>query len=246
MWYKELFEGKLGEYWLSMFYRREEPTQKQVTFLKNVLKEGMVLDHCCGPGRLSIPLSLERKVIGIDLSKLLLKKAKERARKIDAKNVFLVRADMRSLPFKADLFENVLNFWTSFGYFSDKENEKVLQEIVQVMKANGLFIIDIANPDWILRNFKDKDWHDEEGFYLMQERTLNWEGRRMSVHWVFVDKKDREIREIAFDLRLYSIEELRRLFKKLGLKIIKEFGSFTDEKFDKASSKRIIIVGLKT
>jgi hypothetical protein len=68
----------------------------------------------------------------------------------------------------------------------------------------------------------------------------------LSVHWVFVDKKDRQIKEIDFDLRLYSIEELRRFFKKLGLKIIKEFGSFAKEKFDKASSKRIIIVGLKT
>jgi ubiquinone/menaquinone biosynthesis C-methylase UbiE len=157
MWYKELFEGKLGEYWLSMSYRREELTQKKVTFLKNVLKEGMVLDHCCGYGRLSIPLSLERKVIGVDLSKLLMKEAKERTRKIDAKNLFLVRADMRNLPFKSDLFENVLNFWTSFGCFSDEENEKVLQEIVRVLKVNGVFLIDIANPDWILRNFKDKD-----------------------------------------------------------------------------------------
>jgi hypothetical protein len=47
--------------------RRKEVTDMQVSFLGDILKNGLVLDHCCGPGRISIPLSAYMPVIGLDL-----------------------------------------------------------------------------------------------------------------------------------------------------------------------------------
>lgn len=246
MWFKELFEGRLGEYFLSLSDKKEETTKEQLLFLKEALKQGSVLDHCCGAGRLSIPLSLERKdIIGLDLSKYLLTQAKNRAKKTNTKNLSLIRADMRHLPFKPNTFNNIINLWTSFGYFPDKENENVLKEIAKVIKPKGIFIIDITNPDWILQNFKEKDWHEQENFYLLQQRSLNWQTKRINVRWIFINKHNKETNEINFDHRLYSIEELKNLLQKQGLKTIHEYGSFR-KKLDRASSNRIIIVSKKS
>jgi hypothetical protein len=38
-WYKKMFEGNLGKYWLSISNRRKEITDVQVSFLRDVLKK---------------------------------------------------------------------------------------------------------------------------------------------------------------------------------------------------------------
>ena len=116
-WYKKMFEGNLGKYWLTISDRRKEVTDLQVSFLRDVLKKGFVLDHCCGPGRLSIPLSAHTPVVGLDLSMYLLQKATKRAKQANTEDLYLVRADMRYLPFRPRVFVDVINFWTSFGFF---------------------------------------------------------------------------------------------------------------------------------
>ena len=58
-----------------------------------------------------------------------------------------VAGDMRRLPFKGESFDWVLNFFTSFGYFErERENFRVLEEIVRVLVPEGRFLIDLMNP----------------------------------------------------------------------------------------------------
>ena len=150
-WYKKMFEGDLGKYWLNISDRRKEVTDLQVSFLMDVLKKGLVLDHCCGPSRLSIPLSAHMPVVGLDLSTYLLQTAKKRAKQANTEDLYLVRADMRYLPFRSGVFDDVINFWTSFGFFSEEENEAVLREIATVLKREGIFALDIASPGWLVK-----------------------------------------------------------------------------------------------
>ena len=72
---------------LSVLDRRKEVTDLHVSFLKDVLKSGLVLDHCCGPCGVSIPFSAYMPVVGLDLSTYLLQAAKKRARQADVKNL---------------------------------------------------------------------------------------------------------------------------------------------------------------
>lgn len=177
-WYKKMFEGNLVKYWLSVSDRRKEVTNTQVSFLGDVLRKGLVLDHCCGPSRLSIPLSVCMPVVGADLSRYLLQTAKKRAKQGSTKELHLVRADMRYLPFRSSVFDDVLNFWTSFGYFSEEENNLVLKEIANVLKSEGIFVLDIANPSWILRNFREKDWTEDEKYLSLEQRSVDWKTKR--------------------------------------------------------------------
>jgi len=244
-WYKSMFEAKLAKYWILLSDLRKEETEQQIAFLKDTLPQGLTLDHCCGPGRLSIALSKDRSVVGLDLSRDLLNEAKKRGKNAKAKNFYLIRSDMRHLPFKPEVFDSVINFWTSFGYFSEQENELVINEIAQVMRVKGTFLIHIANPETLIKVYQEKDWSEQEQFFLLEQRNWDWENKRMKCRWIYVDKASGEIKETSFDHRLYSFSELRRLFEAQGLKITDVYGSFTKEKFDASNTLRIIMVTQK-
>ncbi|MGD8506480.1 MAG: class I SAM-dependent methyltransferase [Candidatus Bathyarchaeota archaeon] len=244
-WYHDMFKGELGKYFLHLSALRKELTGKQIQFLESALKKGLILDHCCGAGRLSIPLSFKRQVIGLDLSKYLLVQAKRRGREAGAENLWLICCDMRHLPLRPSLFDSAINFWTSFGFFSQEENEVVLKEIIRVLKEKGTFIIDIGNPEWIITNFQDKHWDERDDFYMLAERSFNWENKRNITRWIFIDKKSRKIDEITFDHRLYSLQEFKKLYKKLGLAIQEVYGSCLKEPFEQTKSNRIVMVAEK-
>lgn len=243
-WYKKMFEGNLGKYSLSIFDKRKD-TDMQVSFLRGVLRDGLILDHCCGAGRISIPLSTYMPVVGLDLSIHLLQTAKTRAMQANIADLYLVRADMRYLPFKSEVFDNVINIWTSFGYFSERENRKVLKEIASVLKSGGIFVLDVVNPGWLLRNFREKDWDEDEKYLCLEQHSLDWNTKRIKCKWIVVNKQAKEIDEINFDHRLYDVKELKELLKKEGLETTQIYGSFKKEDFNEARSNRIIVVSRK-
>lgn len=245
-WYKKMFEGKLGEYWLNISDQKREATELQVSFLREVLTEGWLLDHGCGPCRISIPLSTHRSVVGLDLSKYLLQRGKKRAKLAEANNLHLVRADMRYLPFKPEAFENTINLWTGFGYFSEEENEVVLTEIARVLKVDGKFILDMANPIWLIRNFREKDWSEDGDYLSLQQRSVDWKRKRWKARWIVINKETKDIDEISFYHRLYDLQELEALLNKKGLEPAQVYGSFRKDGFDEAGSNRIIILSRKS
>lgn len=244
-WYHDMFKGEFGKYFLLLSDPRKGLTEKQRQFLEGVLKRGFVLDHCCGAGRLSIPLSSGRQVVGLDLSRYLLIQAKKKSKEVGAKSLQFVCGDMRYLPLRPNLFHHVINFWTSFGFFSENENEVVLKEIVRILKKEGTFVIEIANPEWLIMNFQEKYWDEREDFYMLADRSFNWENKRNITRWVFIDKKRREISEITFDHRLYSLQEFKVLFQKLGLSVEEVYGSCLKECFERNKSNRLLIIAKK-
>lgn len=244
-WYKGMFEAKLANYWILLSDMRKEQTEQEVAFLKDVFPRGITLDLCCGLGRLSITLSEDRSVVGVDLSRELLNEARKRGKNADAKNLSLIRGDMRHLPLRPDIFDGVINVWTSFGYFSEQENELVLNEILRVIRAKGIFVMDITNPEAIIRRYQEKDWSEIEHFFLLEQRNWEWETKRMKCRWIYIDKTSGELNEISFDHRLYSFSELQRMYEARGLKITNVYGSFAKEKFDSNKSWEIIIVARK-
>ena len=89
-----------------------------------------VLDLACGTGRHTEALRGRGfRALGVDLSLTLLARRPGLPR---------VGGDMRRLPFAGGSFDWVLNFFTSFGYFeSERENFRVLQEVVRVLAPGG-------------------------------------------------------------------------------------------------------------
>lgn len=221
-------------------------TEKEVAFLRGVLKKGNVLDLCCGPGRHSVPLSSLGRVVSFDLSRYLLSALRERSRGVGSyENVSLIEGDMRQLPFKSGFFDSAINLQTSFGYFSDDENELVLQEVSRTLKPNAVFVLETANPGWILSNFQARGWGETRSFFALEERYLDWKMKRMRSRWILIDKKDGKINEMLVDDRLYDLNELKELLLKAGFEIVSVFGSPEKEEFDVTRSRRILLVTRK-
>jgi len=111
-----------------------------------------VLDLCCGPGRHAVVLAKRGcSVTAVDRSRFLLQQAEERA-KAEGVRIELVHEDMRDFSRPA-AYDLVLNFFTSFGYFNDREDDiKVLRNIYASLKPAGVCLFEMISKEWLAKN----------------------------------------------------------------------------------------------
>jgi demethylmenaquinone methyltransferase/2-methoxy-6-polyprenyl-1,4-benzoquinol methylase len=103
---------------------------------------GSVLDLCSGTGSLlacmSVRVSPNGQVVGLDFSHGMLKVAAEKAKSVT--NVFLVEADAGSLPFPNHTFD-AITCSHAFYELKGETQSQTLQEIVRTLKPEGLFLM---------------------------------------------------------------------------------------------------------
>src|SRR5262245_16178061 len=174
-WYREWF----GEEYLDLYAHRDgQEAERHVEFVERVLGGGAaarpraVLDLACGAGRHTAALRQRGvRTLGVDLSVTLLVRS----------GVPCVGGDMRGLPFAARTFDWVLNFFTSFGYFeSERENFRVLEEVVRVLAPGGRFLIDLMNPHTVLASLKPRDSQVLDGREVEMERWYDAGRKRLN------------------------------------------------------------------
>lgn len=202
-----------------------------------------ILDLCCGYGRHSIPLAKKGyEMTGVDLSPVLLKKAKEWARE-EGVQVRWLRGDMRELPFQNE-FEGVINIFTAFGYFEEeRENLKVLKCVSRALKKGGRFLLDTINREWIIRNFKGKDWEKiDRDTYALDERELDLIRNRIRARTLFLGKGKRK--GMSHSLRLYSLGEMIHMMNEAGLSFVSCLGGLEGGEYSN-ESKRMVILAKK-
>ena len=241
-WYTNIFND-LNYDWEAIVDQRD--TEKEVAFIEDVLeknKKGAVLDLCCGTSRHSIVLSQHGwSIIGLDLSKNLLAIAKKRMRQ-NSVDFPLVRADMRYLPFRNQVFDAVINMFTSFGYLpSEAEDLKCLHEVQRTLTENGDFLIDVVNKEYVTRIYKERDWAEYEPFYLLENRVLDLRKSMLLSEWTIIRKNTNEVRHIQHNLRMYSSTKLRRMLSKAGLRVKQVYGGYDKKKFSPSASRMILL-----
>jgi SAM-dependent methyltransferase len=254
---------QISSYWAEIAQAND--TEKQLAFVKNNFgNEGFILDLNCGSGRHTIPLSKAGyDMVGLDISPRLLKIAKLKAAEGDA-SLALVRADMRFLPFRDDVFSGVVSLDSSFGYLpSEDEDLKSFREVRRTLTEPGVFLVDVFNGDHLLhrrRNFGFRDlffglaqfpqfsslfqWHEYRSFYLLQKRNVIEKGEKMRDVWVFREKKSGKIAIVQHVVRLYQFSLLQTLLTKSSLRVVKTFGGYEGQVF-RGDSKRLIIIAAK-
>ena len=109
----------------------------QILSLIGVDAGASILDLCCGVGRHAVELArLGYRVTGVDRTSGYLDEARERAKDAGVE-VELVEEDMRSFR-REGAFDAVLNLFTSFGYFEDRDDDrKVVRNIHSSLKEGG-------------------------------------------------------------------------------------------------------------
>ncbi len=131
---KENNSKKFGKH-IFDYSKPDKDIVRLVSFLKKE-RVKKILDLGCGNGRNSNFLAAKNfNIVGIDNSKLAIKKAKHENRKV--KYLF---ADMKKLPFREDFFDAVISTQTIFHGLL-KNIRKTIREIKKVTKSNGLVFI---------------------------------------------------------------------------------------------------------
>ncbi len=222
----------------------EERTKKEIEFLVNELeldKPYKILDLACGYGRHANRLAeLGHHVTGIDITLGFLEIAK-RAAKEKGVSVKYIQGDMREIVFKKE-FDQVLLLYTSFGYFEDEDNFKVLQNVARALKPGGLFCIDMPNRDVFLKNFHPFIIEEKENDLMINRISFNSVTGRLYNRRIVIRNGKRK--EKPFTIRLYNATEIRELLNRVELSITKIYGGWQATPFT-SDSRTIILIAKK-
>ena len=217
-------------------------TRREADFIEDVVAgAGLVLDLCCGTARHSIALSESGwKIVGMDLSRNLLTIARSRMKRSGIEFP-LVRADMCFFPFRDHVFDVVLSMFTSFGYLpSESEDSLSLLEINRTLRSKGVFLLDLANREHIISGFRERDWAEFEPFYMLEKRSLDLKGSKLSSQWTLIQKNTGKIRLIQHTVRLYTFIRIEQLLNDAGLEIIDAYGGYEKQDFTLEASRMIL------
>ena len=195
-------------------------------FLKYLGKEGFkprkILDLNCGIGRHSIELGKRGiSVLGTDLSPYYIQIAKKRAKSSHvADKVRFKVADMRRIGavLAKEKFDGIINLETSFGVYDDKTNADILRQCCSLVRSKGFFALEIANRDWIVKNFQPQGISRYENLIRLEDRTFDAKTSRVTSTWTYlVQKNDKNFvleKQVTVDTRLWSVHELIDIFEK--------------------------------
>jgi SAM-dependent methyltransferase len=251
-WYKKWFNT--ADY-LELYDHRNSTDAKKIVSLINrtikLPKGSKLLDLACGNGRHSVFFAEKGyDVLGIDLSPYLISEAKKKLRSEYLrfkKNLKFDIGDMRNLSRKNE-FDLVVNLFSSFGYFEEEsQNRSVINSISRSLKKDGYFFFDFLNSEYLRRNLAVFDAQKRNRNIIIQVREIT--GKFVKKDILIIRNKPGskypELRRFHEKVRLYTLAELRQIFRSNRLKIVKLFGDYSGKPFRKNSSGRLIILAQK-
>jgi SAM-dependent methyltransferase len=211
----------------------------QLISLLQLSPENRVLDCPCGPGRHTLEFTRRGfSVTGVDRTQVYLDEARSRA-EAEGLAPELLLADMRHFR-RPDTYDVVLSLFTSFGYFDDPaENERVLSNYYDSLRAGGVLLMEMAGKEVIARIYQQRDWREHEGVYLLEERNVTADWRQMDGRWVLVE--DGLITERCFNHWIYSAGELTQLLAGSGFERIEFYGDLENAPYDQAASRLVAV-----
>ena len=212
-----------------------------ITARLNLAPGATILDVGCGLGLHAIELTRRGYlVVGLDLSLPMLSRAGDEAQDLGLKINFL-HADMREMNFDGS-FDAVLCWGTTFGYFDDDSNKRVVERLHRALKPRGVLLLDVVNRDYVIRSQPNLIWFEGDGCICMEESKFNYFLSRLEVkRTVMLD--DGRQRDSVYTLRSYALHELGLLLHQQGFRVAEVSGmTATPGVFFGADSPRILVV----
>lgn len=220
-------------------WRNASGEVEKVITLLNLTPGCRILDLCCGPGRHSLELAGRGfHVTGVDRTAFYLKKAKEKADS-QGLNIEFIKDGMECF-LRPEFYDTVLSLFTSFGYFEDpRDDQRVLLNIHSSLKKNGKLLMDLIGKEVLARIFQERDWHEENGTLILEERKVSNDWSWSENHLIILKGEIRK--DFRFAHRIYSAVELSALLKECGFASVHVYGDLEGSPYDHKAQRLIIV-----
>jgi SAM-dependent methyltransferase len=245
-WYAEVFNQDYDRVYFPTF--TPERNAAEADFIEAELHlpaKGKVLDLACGHGRHALELAKRGyRVTGLDIEARYIDMARQAAKEKDLANVEFILGDMRDSHFES-WFDAGFCYFTSFGYFSDDDNMRVLEHTAKALVPGGHFLIETVNRDWTIHRVENQPrrWDEPEpDFFILEDISFNAHTSRIHTKRLIFDHGAR--RSVEYDIKLYTHAELDDMLEEAGLKVIATYGE-KDRSPYAVSSHRMIIISQK-
>jgi SAM-dependent methyltransferase len=234
---EEWFASWFNSPYYNLLYRHRDFAEAE-SFILLLLKrlhpspESTFMDLACGRGRHSYFLSKQGfQVTGLDLSEERIAEA----RKLAGDGLDFWVHDMRQ-PFPGR-WDFILNLFTSFGYFDDPaENKVVLRNVNHALNPGGTMVLDFLNVPVVMAGLVPAETKTIGEVSIEIRRRIQ---NGMIIKDIHVQDGDQHF---DFQERVQALdhEDFQRLFEQAGLEIIETWGDYKGNPWVKESSPRLI------
>lgn len=242
-WFEAFFGDLYGDVLSHTFNPAQ--TRQHVQIVRHLLRlrrADSVLDLPCGQGRISIPLAKNgMQVTGIDFASSYLTRARSASRASGVSVRWLCR-DMRAINFHEE-FDAAINWFGSFGYFSDRDNLAFARRVCDSLRPGGRFLVEGLSRPWIVRHHLPVLDETYGGVRVVVRWAWNQRLSRMTDLWTM--SKGRRVERHRTSVRLYSGREIDGLLREAGFERVELFDRSPDLGKLTARSRRWVAVAYK-
>jgi 2-polyprenyl-3-methyl-5-hydroxy-6-metoxy-1,4-benzoquinol methylase len=239
------FYEELSKYYDTIF-SKEEVT---ANFLKNGLSDkNRILDLACGTGTYSIEIAKDgHSVVGIDLDKTMIEKAKAKS-EVENLTVSFYAEDMRK--FKAiandNLYDMIFCIGNSLVHLNNSDDIlQLFRDIHGSLKEAGWMVIQIINYDRIINNnitslptISRND--DGVKFVRNYSRTSDKSIINFNTELIVTDEDDEKTYKNSVPLLALRSNEILELAESAGFSNYQLFGGFNSSEFNEDSYALIL------
>jgi SAM-dependent methyltransferase len=133
---------------------------------------------------------------------------------------------MRSLPWPDGRFDRVLSWFTSFGYFDDAENRRVLREAHRVLCPGGALLIENNNLAELLPRWQPAVVVERDGDLSIDRSLFDPATGRATTQRMIV--RGGRTRRLTFSVRMFIGAELRDWLLDAGFAAVDLLGGNGD------------------
>jgi hypothetical protein len=97
----------------------------------------------------------------------------------------------------------------------------------------------MRGKETLARQFRPRDWHEQDGKILLEKRTVLDDWRRIRSRWILIDGDHRF--ERIFTPRVHAASEIASLALGCGFRTVKIFGDRTGVAYDQNANWLVVV-----
>lgn len=229
----------------------------EVDFLEKVFRDyswrpvKSVIDVGCGTGLHSIELAKRGyRVLGVDLSEAMIKRAREKAGALD--NVAFIVADARKLRL-SEKYDAAIAMYGVVSYCaSDEDLLNFLRSIRSSLVEGGIFVFDTWNMLGVLEKrvyYETPSTHFRKSENMLAVKEEVWkidvleQVATADISWSVIDLRSSfvDFRSYSLKLRLFTLRELRHFLFEAGFEVAAVYEDYSFKPVTEGSSELVVI-----